>query len=155
MYKYAYAETSYRRNGESKRFQRYFEKLIDNKCYQEIKYIIVKRFLKHYNDFDLYKYALKKIDLKLLNVIINPSSLSYAFGDLLYDDMDVAFKLIKIGYCPDCYDILRQYNRFSLCPFCKNFEIIKLIPPEEKLDDILPFLAHYHSELIEPFLSKF
>lgn len=39
--------------------------------------------------------------------------------------------------------------------YCKNFEILKLIPSDQNFDDILYYLAVFQSQLLEEFLKRF
>lgn len=131
------------------------KKLIPNKCLDEIKFFMEKKYY-----FDSWHIAevLKTLDFKMINFIkkeVPQEDFIKAQDHLLYEGHECIEKFIKLGYHPSMRAIGSALGNKE-CRFSNNFDLIeRFIPSNEKLDDVKRKLARYNIDILPEFLSKY
>lgn len=153
FYPYAFSQTSFKRNGNTKRFNNYVKVMIDNRWYQEIKFVKSKGLTFNY---DTTLYALRTNNKKIYKYINDSQFIPDIMNQFVLDSEEyLILEYFEKGLRPHKVLIFELYKIYYTPDFLNNFEVLKYIPQNKSLDGLKYYLAVYHPELIEDFLLRF
>lgn len=126
-------------------------RLIPNKCMQELEYFI--SIGKVLIDTDIQVQALKSLDDDIIKLC--KGDFSYAMNIIVENDDPNIFKLFKKGYYPDVFIIGNLFGEHPLRKYVKDYSIIDALPKDRPLDDLKCKIATDYPELVSEIIERY